>query len=310
MENIKHQLLQYGDLTRAEREELERYVQDHPRWQPALREAQAFHELLAAARAAGDESVSADALSAYILSQALGESPSAETQTQYDRIEAELAKEPALALQAEEMRQALRGLVEAAADPVEQFERLAGRTLATPHAADRRPTRPPRGARWRFPRVALLAAVAVVALYGALALVSRATLPERARLADLGTVASSYEGLRLRSSGPANRAADDLASALDELEAARSSVLGLFPAYDDGRLNEVAATLRRVVDTSGPESWEGLDALYVLGTIRLYQGQDEEAAWAFQSVIAMDGPQASSARRMLDFLQEQGRLDG
>ena len=41
------------------------------------------------------------------------------------------------------------------------------------------------------------------------------------------------------------------------------------------------------------------------GKVRLHQGRDEEALWALQSVVALEGPHASEARRLLDYLQQE-----
>jgi hypothetical protein len=144
-------------------------------------------------------------------------------------------------------------------------------------------------------------------LYGALALGSHLAQPERAALADLGDLPDAYGGLHLRGDAPADRTSDRYALALDALADARRSTLGLFPRYDDDALDAVAARLREVVDASGPDSWEGLEALYVLGKIRLHQGRSEEAVWALQAVVALEGPHAAEARRRLDYLQREQR---
>lgn len=155
----------------------------------------------------------------------------------------------------------------------------------------------------------LAACVALFVVYGGLALVSHAVQPERATLADLGRVPEAYEGLRLRGEGPADQTADQYALALEYLGEARSSVLGLFPSYNDDRLNAAAAELEGVIEASGEDSWEGLEALYILGKIRLYQNNTAEALWALQSVVALEGPHAAEARRLLDHLQDEANAD-
>jgi hypothetical protein len=301
MNDIEQKLLTYDDLAPAEQEEVARYVEEHPEWAPLLAEVRALHALLRAGRA--DAAPDASAVAEYVLSRAL-DPPSPEREARHAHVEAALAEDPALARQAREMARTLEQIAAESEDPVAHFERLTGRRLdAAPAAPAATPA--PRVLRWQPLRLALAACLALAVLYGALALASRLTQPERALLADLGDLPGDYEGLRFRGDAPADRTADRYALALEALDDARSSTLGLFPTYDAAALDTVAARLREVVDTSGPGSWEGLEALYVLGKIRLYQGRDEEAIWALQAVVALEGPHAADARRLLDYLQHE-----
>ena len=305
MTPIEQKLLLYGDLTPLQRVEVEDYVQRHPEWAPLLAEAQALHDLLRAGRT--DEAFpDASALAEYVVDQALNRPLTPESAARHSLVEEALAENPMLERQARAMRQRLQQLAAEAEDPLVQFERLTGRRdvfePASPVA--------PRVLPWRTLRFAVAACLAIVALYGALALTSHLTRPERARLADLGDLPEAYEGLHLRGDAPADRTADRYALALEALANARRSTLGLFPHYDDAALGGATAQLREVVDASGPDSWEGLEALYVLGKINLYRGQDDEALWALQSVVALEGPHAAEARRLLDYLQREGREEG
>ncbi|MDX1418853.1 MAG: hypothetical protein R3181_02695 [Rubricoccaceae bacterium] len=311
MNTIEQQLLLYSDLSPAEREAVDAYVQEHPEWAPLLEEAQALHALLRAAHPA--EPPDAAALADYVADRALGAPDTPERRTRHATVEAALAADPALSRRADAMTETLAGLADASATPLAHFEQLTGRRLAeTPGLARTRagapaPDRPPaRVLRWHPLRLALAASLALGVLYGALALASHVAQPERALLADLGELPGDYSGLRLRGDAPADRTSDRYALALDALDDARTSVLGLFPSYDPEALDAVADQLREVVDASGETSWEGLEALYALGRIRLYQGRDAEALWALQSVVALEGPHASESRRLLDYLQQQG----
>ncbi|HLT47414.1 MAG TPA: hypothetical protein VK002_09325 [Rubricoccaceae bacterium] len=305
MNDIEQKLLLYDDLPPEEQEEVERYVQVHPEWTALLAEARALRALL---RSTHDDDAAPDAtdIADYVVARALGKRrPPPEYAARYARVEAALAADPALERQAREMLKTLEQVAAEAEDPMAQFERLTGRRLEA--RAPAAPTAPaPRVLRWQPLRLALAACLALGVLYGALALASRLAQPERALLADLGDLPDDYGGLRLRGDAPVDRTSERYALALDGLKDARESVLGLFPSYDDEALDAVADRLREVVDASGPDSWEGLEALYVLGKIRLYQGQDEEATWALQSVVALEGPHASEARRLLDYLQQEG----
>jgi hypothetical protein len=303
MSPIEQKLLLYGDLTPPQRAEVEAYVRLHPEWAPLLAEAQALHRLLRTARA--DAAPDAAAVAEYVVDRALGHRPTPEAEARRVAVEAALAEDPALERQARAMLKALEQTAAGAGDPLSAFERLTGRRLGGAPPAQVR-IAAPRVLRWRPLRLAVAACVAFVVLYGALALAGRLTLPERARLADLGDLPDAYGGLHLRSDAPVDRTAERYALALDALEDARTSVLGLFPRYDPAALDTAAVRLRDVVDASGADSWEGLEALYVLGKIHLYQGQDEEAIWALQSVVVLEGPHAAEARRLLDYLQQKG----
>jgi hypothetical protein len=305
MNDIEQKLLLYDDLPPSEQEEVARYVEQHPEWAPLLAEARALHALLRTGRA--DATPDATTVAAYVVARALGGPATPEQAARHARVADALAEDAALERQSREMAQALEQLAAEAEDPLVQFERLTGRRLGQAPAAPERAA--PRVLPWtavRPLRLALAACLALGVLYGALALASRLAQPERALLADLGDLPGDYGGLHLRGDAPADRTADRYALALDALAEARSSFLGLFPTYDEAGLDTAAARLREVVDTSGPDSWEGLEALYALGKIRLYRGQDEEAIWALQSVVALEGPHAADARRLLDYLQHAG----
>ncbi|NNF56859.1 MAG: hypothetical protein HKN04_01325 [Rhodothermaceae bacterium] len=307
MESIDQTILLIGDLSTNEREDVERYVRQHPEWAPLLKEARTLHALLAEVRPT-HTAPDATAIAHYVLARALkGTSAKAEHD---EAIEAAFEEHPALERQARAMLRVLEQVAAESEDPVHQFERLTGHQLAKAPAADRGPAAPVhRMPRWRAIRMGLAACVALFVVYGGLALISQAVQPERATLADLGRVPDAYEGLRLRGEGPADQTADSYASALDHLDEARSSTLGLFPTYDEARLNAAADELEGVIETSGEDSWEGLEALYVLGKIRLYQDNTAEALWALQSVVALDGPHAAEARRLLDHLQAETNAD-
>lgn len=305
MKPIEQQILLYDDLPASEREEVDRYVEAHPEWAPLLAEARGLHTLLGTLPPAGAVPDALD-IAQYVLARHLDRHPEATPLApHYAVVEQALTENPALERQARAMAKALEQIAAEAEDPVAHFERLTGRRLEPIRREEKVIAPTFRLHRLQPLRLALAASLVLAVLYGALALVSRGLEPERAQVAALGDLPESYEGLRLRGEGAADRTADRYAAALDRLAAARSSVLGLFPSYDAAELDAVAADLREVIDASGEDSWEGLEALYVLGRIRLYQGRDEDAIWALQSVVALDGPHASDARRLLDYLQTE-----
>lgn len=306
MDDLEQKLLLYGDLSPEEQAEVERCISGDPGRTSLLAESRTLHTLLSEARAGQGDVPDATEVAEYVLSSQLDpleRSPAADARDA--RVEAALRERPELERQARQMLRTLERLAAEAEDPVAQFERLTGRRLADVPAASPTRTAPDRPALRlvRLRRIALAAGLALAALYGGLLLASRVAQPERALLADLGAAPDSYAGLNVR--GAAGTVDHRYARALDRLARARRSTLGLFPSYDEAELDDAAQGLGAVADAA-PGSWEGLEALYVLGRVRLHQGRDEEAALALRRVVEEQGPSAPEARRLLDWLQASG----
>lgn len=296
-------ILLYPDLSQNEREAVDRYVAAHPHLRALLDEAKALTSLMDQLPAA-DGAPDAQDIARYILSRHLDtQAPPDEHVQQYAIIERALAENPALERQARVLATNLERLAADAEDPVLQFERLTGRRLEPiPKATEvNAPTF--RLYRLRPLRLALAASLAAVVLYGALAIANYVATPGHVQMAALDGVTQVNAGMTLRGAGPTDRTLERYAAALDQIESARTSVLGLFVTYDDTQLDQAAADLRSVIDESEEGSWEALEALYVLGKIRVHQNRTDDALWALQAVVSMDGPHASDARRLIDYLQ-------
>lgn len=332
MEDLAPLLLNYDDLPAGERDKVDAYLAAHPDAAPVLAEGRALRALLEEAARAGADVPDAETLAQYIAAQYMAQRPLPPDLTALgQRIEATLAAHPDVERQFSMMRDRLKALTSEAESPRAQFERLTGRRLGAaqshedprplalatlPEPAPERRTRPrewrtsvtdrdarPLLQRVSLPRLAFAASFVLVLVYGSLFVASRAGQPHTARLADLGAVESEFAGLRLRGAdGTIDPAADRYAAALESLHDARSSVLGLFPQYDEDGLAHTMDLLEETVALGRRDSALGLEAWFLIGKILLYEGEVDAARDAFEIVVAQQGPSAPDAQRLLDAL--------
>lgn len=316
--SIQDQIPLYALLSADERDDVEAYVAAHPEWAGALEEARALDELLQDARLLHRDPLTDEALAFYLAHHHIDQhAPSPVLQQAFERVEEQLEEHPELRERQRRMQQRLKEL-EAASDPIAQFERLTGHHLveeksaATGEREDRAPRRharlhvlPAGWARW-----GIAAVLAVVVLYGVLLLVSRATEPELQRLAYVeADELRGYSTMRLRSASPAvtdTTAPDHLfMQAVDMLESAYRSHLGLFPTYDQAEVDRAAALLEQVIAREVPESFVRIEAYYFLGKARLAQNRPEEARIALQKVIDESGPRSGEAKEILGRMRQR-----
>ena len=332
MLKIEEQIEQYALLSPEERQEVDTYVAAHPEWTSALDEAKRLAALLRDARLLDEAPPGDEALAYYLAAQGLG--PTSGAQDVYHRIEAQIEADPALRARADALAERLREL-DAASDPVAQFERLSGYKLPPPppgdpptseartsdpkRAADRAPRRTSGEGRRtsslnRWVRRTSVLALALVGLYGALFAFSQATTPTYERLA-----AFRSDEVRTDIYGRPNRGgtpqADTLSiealflEALPLLQEARTSTLGLFPRYDEAKLERAAELLEQIIARE-PPGFTRAEAYYLLGKARLAQGDVEAARDALRPVAygeegAGPGRQDEAAERLLEALPEQ-----
>ncbi len=213
-------------------------------------------------------------------------------------------------------------------DPAAQFSALTGHRLhdhEAPSQARIHALRPPVARvaapaarvlplRARMTRYAAAASFALIALYGALAIASRASVSELDRLGALDADALVVEGFGGAVRGSAPEA--DLAStearylqALSILRQARQSTLGLFPSYDEAALLEARALLENVVDTEEEGSFLQLEASYALGKTLLLLGEVPAARTALDRVNDFGGRHAADAVRILASLEARYPAD-
>lgn len=329
MAAIEHLLLNYDALTPAERAEAEAYLGAHPEARALITEGRALYAVLEQAARSGAEVPDPESVARYVLTRHASRHPlPPDLAALGRRVEAALRTHPEVERQYSIMQDRLRALTDRAEAPRAQFERLAGYSLGSAPApeTDLVPSEPdplslPHGRHrsWRAPsgtpdhrpllrrlpftRLALAASFLLALAYFGLLLASNATQTEFERLASLESVPSEYEGLRLRGvDGLMDPAAERYAAALDRLNDARSTTLGLFPNYDEAELDTTLHLLQQVTTLDGPSAALGLEAWYLIGRILLYQGNVDAARAAFQIVVERQGPSTPDARRMLSTL--------
>jgi len=166
-------------------------------------------------------------------------------------------------------------------------------------------------ARLGTPVGAGLAAVMLLAFaYGGLYTYSEASQSTMQRLAAVQLnedVARSYD-VRTRSfeSESERQTTDDLyLGALNVLDQARTSTLGLFPRYDEEKLSDAEDRLQRVLEQTNSRSFLHLEARFYLGKVNLAQGDLETARTHLKTVVREEGRRAQDALDILKTLQKE-----
>ncbi|MEM1042438.1 MAG: hypothetical protein AAGI91_07385 [Bacteroidota bacterium] len=329
MGSIEQALLNYDDLPASERDAVDAYLAEHPEAELIRAEGRAVRALLDDAARAGAEVPDAESMARYLASQyAAGNHPlPPDLAALGNRIEDAFDEHPELERRYAMMQDRLKTLTQGAESPAAQFKRLTSLPLDpdgssgigfTPYTPTAVPKREPARS-WRtsvtdrpavplrrrvsLPRLALAASLALALLYGGLFFASGSSLSSYERLAGLDEVADEFQGLRLRGAdGDMDPVADRYAEALDALHDARSTTLGLFPSYAPDGLREATALLEQAASLGAPDGPIALEARFVIGKIRLYQGDEAAARQAFQTVVDERGPSAPDAQRLLDAL--------
>jgi hypothetical protein len=326
---IETLLLNYDALTPAERDEADAHLAAHPQADTLVAEGRALRALLEQVAHAGADVPNPEAVAQYVVAQYMARGPlPPDLAVLGRRVEAAIRTHPQVERQYSIMQDRLRALTDHAASPRAHFERLVGYSLDAAPGADT-PMAPPMTAAaapdpaphdlrhpWRsspggappalrrvVPRLLLAASLLLALAYGGLLLASNAKQTDLERLANLGAVPAEYEGLRLRGmDGIMDPAADRYAAALDRLNDARSTTLGLFPRYDEAGLDSTLLLLREVAALDDPDAALGLEAWFLIGRILLHQGEVEAARSALRLVVERQGPSTPDARRLLDAL--------
>ncbi len=308
MHDLESRLESYLDLTPPERQALGAAIQAHrPDLAGALEEAerlaQAFGIITRTA-------VTPDALAHLAARDHLEGHGHPETRPDHFLEDADL-RHRFFAL-----RDRVESLDRALPDPLAQFESLTGHRLEElePRVVPLHPpasAAPARGAvprqrmhvlRSRFIQYAVAASFALVALYGALAIASRASVSELDRLGALDPDVLALEGFGGAVRGGPEAAIGNDARYLDALETlrqARQSTLGLFPHYDATLLDQARRQLEGIVLSEERGSFLQLEASYVLGKTFLLMEQDEAARPHFTRVVEFGGRHADEAARVL-----------
>ncbi|NBB87417.1 MAG: hypothetical protein GVY12_14510 [Bacteroidetes bacterium] len=322
MDAIKEKILVFHSLSADEQAAVRTYVAEHPEWEPALALAEDLTDLLQAAQGLTAEPPSQDMLAHLLVAEASGAEPLPPAMADaWARAEEALAADPAYREHYEALVARLKAL-SAEADPAAHFARLSGHTVEPaaqePAAASRANDRPPtrRGLLHSPVRFVLATVACILVVYGALWGVSELTTPTHERLAAIDTDELYLEGFNRAAMRSGNEAASAASSpdalylqALEQLRGARTSILGLFPRYDDAALSEAEGLLNEVIAAEEVGSFVQLDAYYFLGKIHLARGDKPAAREALLRVVRGEGRNARAASDILQHLAADEAYD-
>ena len=322
MDAIKEKILGFHSLSADEQAAVRTYVAEHPEWEPVLARAEDLTDLLQAAQGLTAEPPSQDMLAHLLVAEASGvETLPPAMADAYARAEEALATDPAYREHYEALGARLKTLT-AEADPAAHFAQLSGHTVepaaqesaAASPANDRPPAR--RSRLYQPVRLALAAVACLLVAYGALWGVSELTTPTHERLAAIDADELYLEGFSRGAMRSGNEAAAPASSpdalylqALEQLRGARTSILGLFPRYDDAALREAEGLLGEVIAAEEAGSFVQLDAYYFLGKIHLARGDKPEAREALLRVVRGEGRNAPAASDILQHLAADEAYD-
>lgn len=307
--NIEEMLAAYPELSDRERADVRAYVEAHPAWGPALVEATRWDELLRAARSAKEHAPHDEAIAYYVATRdlRLDEAPEDVAET-IREIRNRIERDPEL--QQEVRRMAVRSAeIEAAVPAGAHFERLTGHRLenypdvndAAGGTAGYRSE--PERIGTASPIVWRIAAsiVALVVTYGVLFAVGESLRPQHERLGSYEEDEVVIDGFGVNRS----ESDDELSAsvrlyldALEQLRHAETSFIGLFPSYDQARLDSASGMLSQVIANEPDQSFLAGEAAYMLGKAELARGRIGAADEAFSRVVAAGGRRAADARRM------------
>lgn len=323
MNDIEEQILSYPHLSEEEQREVEAYVESNPEWAPLLRDVRTIERLPTNAET---DLPSEALLATYVTVQHLHpEQVPPRLEAAVEQVEARLEEEETLRRKVDAARRRLEE-AEAAIDPVSHFEALTGHPLEPEAESEGTERTEPASNDVRHSSPSLLevllnlpllvrrgAAVAVVlvALYGGLYGISRATQSSLDRLAVVevsSQVVENYAGAELRSPVPeadTSSVDDRYLEALSALRRARVSTLGLFPRYDTEALKQAEQHLDAVLEQVEPGSFLALETHFYLGKISLAQKEVASARRHFKAVVKGEGRQTEKAYEILKTLQQE-----
>lgn len=129
MHRVEEQIMMYSVLVPEERQVLDAYVVDHPELVPLLEEAKSWTALFQEARMLRDAEPGDEALAYLVVTRRMSRHPLPRRLEQTFRaLESRVAAQPALQARVATLSRRLAAL-EAASDPVSQFEALTGYRL-------------------------------------------------------------------------------------------------------------------------------------------------------------------------------------
>ncbi|MEX1055686.1 MAG: hypothetical protein WED81_06625, partial [Rhodothermales bacterium] len=290
--NIEEKILLYPELPEKERLEVREYVDRHPEWKPTLEEVMELDRVL---REAGTFDASAqrdEALAFFATSRNLPHTPP-DLDRHYRGIREQLENNPALQERFEEL-EARRNEIDRLLPPDEQFRRLQERTPLS-HSAE------PRNVRFLWRAAASI--VALAAIYSLLYKIGGLSQPEAERLARFQREELVVEGFettrRAGEPGSESSATAEYLAALEELGQSERSFIGLFPRFDEARLDSASSHLQRVLEMEPEGTFLAGEAAYLQGKVHLARGELREAESLLQTVVDGHGRRAEEAEAIL-----------
>lgn len=303
-DNIQSKIERYSQLLPEERLEVEQYVSQHPEFESLLREAQAFEVLFRQAGHYFDDPPSDEALVYYAATRRFAAQPLPPSlQELFERLESQIGQDSQHQARLDVLEQRLEGLE--TEDPLAQFERLAGYSATATvewvapgdkQAATLRLVKSP----WWWCAAAV---IALVGLYGVLLLASLFMQSPLDRLATFEETDFSSVKISVRSSNTRALSAEDrFEEAQQFLRDAEVSFLGLFPHFDEEKLEQAALLLQSVIEQQEEGSPLQSNAYHLLGKTRLAQGDVVQSREALQKVVDYQGPKAPQSQYLIDDL--------
>lgn len=323
MDEVEEKILSYPHLSIEQRREIENYVESNPEWVPLLRDVRALERLASDVQ----EELPSDALLAsYVVAQYLHPDEVSPTlQSAFSRLEAQIEDDEALRRRVNAARRRLRE-TEADIDPVAHFERLTGHALEVESETEgiEVPEPEPQDA-WMslssvvavfrdlplLVRRTAVAMILLVGVYGGLYGVSIATQSPLDRLAAVEVsdqVIEKYAETRTRDAAPDSDTLsvdDRYLEALSTLQAAQTSVLGLFSRYNTEELNKSRRSFKQVLERVEPGSFLALETRFYLGKIALAQERVDAARRHFKTVVKRNGRNRDEAFEILKTIQQE-----
>lgn len=295
MDSLEDQIFLYPYLPPEEQRAVDAYLVQHPDWIPVRDEALALAPLWAQARRelnAPDEAL----LAWMVATRAVRSHPMPETlQAVIARLEGHLKAHPDLQTQVTALENR-RLALEVASDPLVQFEQLSGTRLEArpvPLQAMQRADRPAQRllrvlALPQWHRYAVAASVLLVALYGVLFLAGRRM--------EVLHLSPDEPGLYTPLPRGEAVAVDALyQQALQQLIAARTTTLGLFPRYNRAQVKTAQGLLTQVLVQQEPGTFLHCQAAFYLGQTHLLLEEPDAARNAFREAAQPDCPRQADA---------------
>ncbi|SHK28043.1 tetratricopeptide repeat protein [Rhodothermus profundi] len=322
-QTLGDKILRFPWLSAEEQQQVLEEARRAPEWRELLDAVQSIAPLLQSVRVTPEDPMSKELLAFYLITRRLSPHPlPSALATFFAQLEAQLEADAALRQRCEEVAQQVEALARTF-DARVHFEQLTGRTLseeasveAVEEATGARVLRPPasrctgagdRSARplrrqtiWRWVERGAFVVVVLSVIYGGLFWWSRVS---RSELEQLGFIAPAHLAVEHYRGEALSAQTETYQEALQQIRAAYSSFLGLFPRYDAARLARAESLLVAVVEAEPPSSPLRQEAHFLLAKVRMLQHNVEGAREVLQKIAAAEGPYTEEAQRLLTRLQ-------